>query len=91
LAADRHRRVGDRDLGRRTGGAVVKKLAPTYRALLENVAEGKQLFDGYEGSSLGGAVRAFHFWREGNRLIVVDGDNLKLTDAGRKALETGEY
>lgn len=69
----------------------MKKLAPTYRAMLENVAEGKHLFDGFEGSSRGGAVRAFQFWRDGIRLITADGDKLKLTDAGRKALETGEY
>lgn len=69
----------------------MKKLAPTYRAILENVAEGKRLLHGFEGSSLGGAARALRFWREKYRFIGINGDDIELTDAGRKALETGEY
>lgn len=71
----------------------MKKLVPTYRAILENVAEGKHPLDGFEGSSLGGASRAVQFWRDRDRLVRhnSEADKLELTDAGRKALETGEY
>lgn len=73
-------------------GRAPRKLADSYRKMLENVAEGNHILDGFEGSSLGGAVRALQFWRDRDRFVVVDGDKLKLklTDAGRKALETGE-
>jgi hypothetical protein len=67
-----------------------RKLADSYRKMLENVAEGNHILDGFKGSSLGGAVRALQFWRDRDRFVVIDGDKLKLTDAGRKALETGE-
>jgi hypothetical protein len=70
---------------------VSRRLTDVRRRVLQNVADGKQPYDGFEGSSYGGAIRSVQCWHGLEGLVMPDQDGHgKLTDAGRKALETGE-
>lgn len=66
------------------------KLTAVRRRILQNVYEGKDPYDGFTGSQLGGAIRSVHLWgwSGGPQFIGMDrGGNLRLTPAGVKALE----
>lgn len=69
----------------------VRRLTAVRLQVLQNIADGKNPYDGFEGSSYGGAIRSVQCWRGLEELVMPDQDGHgKLTDAGRKALETGE-
>lgn len=68
------------------------KLTAVRRRILENIRDGKDPYDGFAGSSYGGAFRSVQSWREIFDLLEERKDvGLVLTDKGVKALETGEY
>lgn len=71
----------------------MRKLTEIRREILMNVRQHKDLYYGFEGSQLGGAVRSMQMMRGVEALLVYDPKYAawKLTDAGVKALETGEY
>lgn len=84
--------VGYIAMGARTG-SMPRKLTETRRKVLQNVADGNELYHGMTGNEHETAIRFVARWRELPSLIqhVGVGSPLELTDAGRKALETGEY
>jgi hypothetical protein len=61
--------------------------------ILRNIGQGRDPFDGFSGSRLGGAMRSVHLWRGFTLLTQWDPkfDCWKLTDKGVKALKTEEY
>lgn len=64
------------------------RLTAVRLQILRNIHEGKDPYDGFTGSRLGGAIRSVHLMGYGPRLIGLDrGGNLRLTPAGLKILE----
>lgn len=74
-------------------GRIPRSLTATRRKVLQNVADGNELYHGMVDAERETAIRFVTRWREFPSLVrhVGIGNPLELTDAGRKALETGEY
>jgi hypothetical protein len=69
----------------------MKQLTSTRRVILENIKAGKDPYEGFKDSQLGGAIRSIQLMRGVYGLIWIDKTIPRLTEAGLKALETGEY
>lgn len=68
----------------------MNELTEVRRRMLLNIQQGKEIYDGFEGSQLGGAIRSVHLWRGFWQLTSWDPKSfcLKLTDAGARALKS---
>lgn len=62
------------------------------RRILLNIQQGKDPYDTFEGSRLGGAIRSVQMWPDfWHKFTYYDADSksAQLTEAGVKALERG--
>lgn len=59
------------------------------RKILRNIHEGRDPYDGFTGSQLGGAIRSFQLWWGAWRLVDWDpaAERWALTDEGLEELE----
>jgi hypothetical protein len=68
---------------------MIGRITEVRRKMLRNIHEGRNPYDGFTGSQLGGAIRSMHLFRGVWNLVAWDPNNerWKLTDAGIRELK----